>query len=45
MTRLATLGFERRDEIIDDYGFIGRPNDDGPIDPEDRPDDSVASAS
>ena len=45
---LAALGFELRDEIIDDYGFIGRPDDGGPIDPEDWPgshlDDDVASA-
>jgi hypothetical protein len=32
---LAARGFELRDEIVDDYGFIGRPDDDGPIDPED----------
>jgi hypothetical protein len=31
---LASLGFELRDEIVDDYGFIGRPDDGGPIDPE-----------
>ena len=34
---LAALGFELRDEIVDDYGFIGRPDDGGPIDPEDWP--------
>ena len=34
---LAELGFELRDEIVDDYGFIGRPDDGGPIDPEDWP--------
>jgi hypothetical protein len=32
---LAALGFELRDEIVDDYGFAGRPDDGGPIDPED----------
>lgn len=45
---LARLGFELRDEIVDDYGFIGRPDDGGPIDPEDWPDsgldDDVTSA-
>jgi len=34
---LSALGFELRDEIVDDYGFIGRPDDGGPIDPEDWP--------
>ncbi len=45
---LAALGFELRDEIVDDYGFIGRPDDGGPIDPEDWPgsdlDDGLATA-
>jgi hypothetical protein len=27
---LAAIGFELRDEIVDDYGFIGRPDDGGP---------------
>ena len=39
---LAALGFELRDEIVDDYGFIGRPNDGGPSDPDDDEDDLVA---
>ena len=32
---LAALGFELRDEIVDDYGFIGRPDDGGPSYPGD----------
>jgi hypothetical protein len=32
---LAALGFELRGEIVDDYGFIGRPDDDGPMYPDD----------
>ena len=35
---LALLGFELRDEIVDDYGFVGRPDDDGPIYPDDDED-------
>jgi hypothetical protein len=38
---LAALGFELRDEITDDYGFIGRPDDDGPLDPDDWPESIV----
>ncbi len=30
LNRLAALGFEPRDEIVDDYGFIGRPDDGRP---------------
>ena len=37
---LASLGFELRDEIVDDYGFVGRPDDDGPIYPDDDEDDA-----
>jgi len=38
---LAALGFELRDPIVDDYGYIGRPDDGGPIDPEDWPDSDL----
>jgi len=39
---LASLGFELRDEIEQDYGFIGRPDDGGPVYPEDDEDESIA---
>ena len=42
---LSALGFELRDEIVDDYGFIGRPDDGGPIDPEDWPESSLPASS
>jgi len=37
---LATIGFELRDEIVDDCGFIGRPDDGGPSYPDDDDDDA-----
>jgi hypothetical protein len=36
---LAALDFELRDEIEDDYGFVGRPDDGGPAYPEDDEDE------
>ena len=42
---LSALGFELRDEIVDDYGFIGRPDDGGPIDPEDWPESWLPASS
>ena len=40
---LAALGFELRDEIEDDYGFIGRPDDGGPLYPDDETATPIAS--
>jgi hypothetical protein len=39
---LATLGFELRDEVEDDYGFVGRPDDGGPVYPDDDDDEPTA---
>jgi hypothetical protein len=36
---LAAIGFELRDEIDDDYGFVGRPDDGGPSYPDDDDED------
>ena len=34
-----------RGEIVDNYGFIGRPDDGGPFDPEDWPESSLSESS
>jgi len=38
----AALGFKLRDEIEDEYGFVGRPDDGWPVYPEDDEDEASA---